>query len=104
MDIAPVIGTPIRFPPGRVAIRLGSEHKLAYKRLYGQYQTVVGGIPVLRDGDFDGRAVKLTPLELRALNRGFESLNEHTGPAAQGVFSAQERTRNRLFKKLQHLS
>ncbi len=64
-------GSRVRFPPGRVGVRLDERHRAAYRRLYGQYATVLSDLPVLRDGDFDGRLLKLKPGQLKALNRAF---------------------------------
>ena len=96
-------GRPVRFPPGRVAIRLTPEHRLAYRRLYARYQTILEGLPVLRDRDFDGRDVKVTPAQLAALNRAFASLGED-GNAPRTVFEAQHDQKTRLFKRTQYLS
>ena len=104
MEIEPVRGTPFRFPPGRVAIRLGEQHRLAYRRLYNRYRSILDGLPVLRDRDFDGRAVKVTPAQVDALNRAFASLAATQEPGAGVVFEAQADARSRLFKRTQYLS
>lgn len=101
--IEPIAGEATRFPPGRVVIRLDERHRSAYRRLYRAYRTVLDGLPVLRDRDFDGRAMKVTPAQLEALNAAFASLRNPDGPP-QSVFEAQEAGRTRLFKRLQHLS
>lgn len=103
MPYEPIVGTPLRFPPGRVAVRLDEGHRLAYRRLYQRYQSVLAGLPVLRDRDFDGRAVRMTAQELTALNQALAGLEEPAG-APQDAFGAQERARTRLFKRLQFLS
>ena len=107
MTTEPVIGAiegkSVRFPPGRVAIRLNEGHKSAYRRLYGHYQSILAGLPVLRERDFDGRAVTVTSSQLDALNRAFAALSEVDAPSGN-VFSAQEASRKRLFKRLQYLS
>jgi hypothetical protein len=103
VEIEPVEGTPVRFPPGRVAIRLNERHRRAYRALYAHYRTVLDGLPVLRERDFDGRAVKVTPAQLDALNRAFASLGA-TKRLPANVFDAQERSRQGLFKRLQYLS
>lgn len=103
MEIEPVVGTPVRIPPGRVAIRLDERQKSAYRALYAGYRTVLDGLPVLREREFDGRAVNVTPRQLEALNRAFASLAAAEPPPAN-VFDAQERSRQRLFKRLQYLS
>ena len=60
MATEPIVGKAVRFPPGRVEIRLGPEQRSPYRRLYAAYGTVLDGLPVLRDRDFDGRAVSVT--------------------------------------------
>ncbi|MBI5285727.1 MAG: hypothetical protein HY874_11595 [Chloroflexi bacterium] len=104
MAIEPVSGQPARFPPGRVVIRLGEEHRRAYRTLYGHYRTVIDGLPVLRERDFDGRAVRVTAAQLAALNRAFAALPEPGEARGTSAFSAQEQAKNRLFKRLQYLS
>ncbi len=103
MPYEPMVGTPLRFPPGRVAVRLDEGHRLAYRRLYQHYQSVLAGLPVLRDRDFDGRAVRMTARELAALNQAFAGL-EGPASAPHDAFQAQEQVRTRLFKRLQFLS
>ena len=104
MDIEPITGVPARFPAGRVRIRLGEEHRGRYQALYAHYGTVVDGLPVLGERDFDGRTVTVTLAELESLNRGLASLGAHDGPAPSTAFGGQERAKNRLFKRLQYLS
>lgn len=103
MPFEPIVGTPLRFPPGRVAVRLDEGHRLAYRRLYQHYQSVLAGLPVLRDRDFDGRVVRMTARELAALNQALAALDV-PAQASQDAFEAQERVRTRLFKRLQFLS
>ncbi|MHB8376938.1 MAG: hypothetical protein ACYDEB_08285 [Dehalococcoidia bacterium] len=103
MAYEPIVGTPLRFPAGRVGIRPGEEHRLAYQRLYQHYESVLSGLPVLRDRDFDGRVVKMTEGQLAALNEALAGLESSAGPP-RGAFEAQERARTRLFKRLQFLS
>jgi hypothetical protein len=74
-----------------------------YRDLYARYGTVLAGLPVLRESDFDERPVKVTPKELDALNKAFASLDSPAG-AGDSAFGAQEAGRTRLFKRLQHLS
>lgn len=100
---APIEGKPVRFPPGRVEIHLDSGHKSAYRRLYARYQSILAGLPVLRERDFDGRAVKITPDQLAALNAAFAGLAADGEPPGN-AFSKQEASRTRLFKRLQYLS
>lgn len=95
----------MRFPPGKIAVRLGPEHWSAYRRLYAAYGSVLSGLPVLRDRDFHGGSVKMTQAQLDALNDAFERLAtsaEH--PRNGSAFAGQERGRTSLFKRLQHLS
>ena len=101
--LPPVDGKSVRFPPGRVEIRLDERHKSAYRRLYARYQSILAGLPVLRARDFDGRGVKVTPAELGALNRAFASLQPDEA-AAENAFAGQEASRTKLFKRLQFLS
>ncbi|MBF6598988.1 MAG: hypothetical protein IVW36_00580 [Dehalococcoidia bacterium] len=104
MRLEPITGTPVRLPPGRVAVRLGARYRLPYQRLYQRYQTQLTNLPVLRASDFDGRTVKLTPAQLEALNDAFAAYPEPSDGAAGGVFDAQERGRTELFKRTQFLS
>lgn len=104
MEIEPLQGTPVRFPPGRVEIRLDQRRCRAYKALYASYRTVLEGLPILHEQDFDGRAVKVTPAQLEALNRAFASLGAQPSQRVGVAFEAQERSKDRLFKKLQYLS
>jgi hypothetical protein len=105
MAFEPIVGTPVRFPPGHVAVRLDARYRLPYRRLYRRYQTQLAGLPVLRDRDFDGRAVKMRPGELEALNAALARvLGGSANGAALGPFGAQERVRTGLFKRLQYLS
>lgn len=102
--MGPITGKPVRFPPGRLAIRLGEEHWFAYRLLYGRYQSYLAGLPVLRARDFDGRAVMVTREGLDALNRGFASLRDGRADTDGSPFGGQAQTRTRLFKRLQSLS
>jgi len=104
MDIAPITGVPTRFPPGRVRIRLDEEHRKAYQVLYAHYGTVIDGLPVLRERDFDGRPVTLGVEQLEALNRALANLSGPAQPPGTSAFGAQEQAKTRLFKKLQFLS
>ena len=101
--LSPIEGKPVRFPPGRLEIRLDERHKSAYRRLYAGYQSILAGLPVLRERDFDGRAVRVTPAELAALNAAFAGLAAD-GSAPENPFSKQEASRTQLFKRLQFLS
>jgi hypothetical protein len=104
MSLEPITGTAVRFPPGRIAVRLGPQYLLPYQRLYKHYQTQVTALPILRTQDFDGRVVKLTPAQLDALNAAFATYGEPTNGSGGDVFAAQERGRTRLFKRTQFLS
>lgn len=101
--LTPLEGKPVRFPPGRLEVRLDERHKSAYRRLYARYQSILAGLPVLRARDFDGRAVKVTPAELEALNAAFASLSAPAG-RPETAFGAQESDRTRTYKRLQFLS
>jgi hypothetical protein len=104
VSFEPIQGEPVRFPPGKVAIKLGPERLSDYRRLYAQSGTDLAGLPKLRARDFDGRMVRVTPGELVALNDALARL--HAPPARQtgSVFEAQEQRKTRLFKRLQYLS
>jgi hypothetical protein len=104
MTFEPIVGTPVRFPPGRVEVRLNAGHRSAYRRLYALYRTIIDGLPVLReDRDFDGRPVRMSAAQLEALNAAFASLAASSSDGG-GAFDAQESGRTRLFKRLQYLS
>ena len=104
MPTEPIVGKAVRFPPRRVEIRLEPEQRSPYRRLYAAYGTVLDGLPVLRDRDFDGRAVVVTQRQLEALNQAFAKLADEGSATAEGVFSTQEARRTQLFKRLQYLS
>jgi hypothetical protein len=104
MEYAPIEGKPVRFPPGRVQIRLTPEHRQGYRALYARYQSILGGLPVLRERDFDGRKVLVSSAQLDALNEAFAKLDNPKAPAPGSVFESQEEARKRLFKRLQYLS
>ncbi len=104
MEIPPIEAKPSGLRPGRVSVRLGPEHRRAYQVLYAQYRTIFDSLPVLRERDFDGRAVSMTKAQLDALNQAFASLAAPQQPAADSPFAGQERTKQRLFKRLQYLS
>lgn len=104
MELEPITGTPVRLPPGRVAIRLDERYRLPYRRLYDRYESYLSGLPVLRDRDFTGRRVLVTPAQLEALNAGLRKLAQENGAAPPTPFGQQERAKKRLFKRLQFLS
>lgn len=105
MAIEPIAGSPVRIPPGRVAIRLNDAHRSAYRRLYARYGTMLDGLPVLReDRDFDGRAVKVTPAQLQALNDAFARVDAGGRNGPTSPFAGQEAAKTKLFKRLQFLS
>jgi hypothetical protein len=104
MKYEPIQGKPVRFPPGRLEIRLNQEYKSEYRALYARYQSILAGLPVLRDRDFDGRPVKVTGAQLDALNRAFARLAEPSHEQAGTAFASQEAAMSRLFKRLQYLS
>ena len=74
MALEPIAGTPARVPPGRVVVQLNDEHRRAYRMLYARYRTILDGLPVLRDRDFDGRRVKMNAAQLDALNAAFAGI------------------------------
>ena len=104
MEYTPIEAKPVRFPPGRVQIHLTPEHRMGYRKLYASYQSILGGLPVLRDRDFDGRNVLVTAAELEALNGAFAKQTGQGAGRAGTVFESQEEARRRLFKRLQYLS
>ena len=77
---------------------------MGYRTLYGRYQSILAGLPVFRERDFDGRAVVVTGAQLDALNTAFERLGEPKAERHTSVFESQEEVRRRLFKRLQFLS
>jgi len=85
-------------------VRLDDSHRRLYRRLYARYATVLDGLPVLRDRDFDGRPVRMTRAQLDSLNRAFASLEAESGSTPPVPFAAQSQGRSRLFKRLQYLS
>lgn len=104
-EIGTVEGKPLRLPPGRLAVKLTPAQALAYRTLYGRYGTVLAGLPVLRERDLAGRRLTLRRTEVEALNAAFAKLQAAPdGGQADAAFSAQERSKNRLSKRLQHLS
>jgi len=104
MEFNPIEGHPVRFPPGLVAIKLNKSQLMDYRRLYSRSSTDLAGLPKLRQRDFDGRTVHITQAELDALNGALASLHAPLHRGTGSVFEAQERSRTRLFKRLQHLS
>lgn len=104
MEIPPVEAKSGGLRPGRVTIRLSEEHRKAYEVLYAQYRTIFDSLPVLRERDFDGRAISLTKAQLDALNGSFASLAKPDEPDGMSPFEVQDRAKRRLFKRLQYLS
>ena len=104
MELEPIEGKPVRFPPGRVEIRLNPTHRSAYRVLYARYQSILAGLPVLRERDFDGRQVKVTASEFDALRRAFAGPSEAGAHRQGAAFESQEASKERLFKRLQYLS
>lgn len=104
MEYSPIQGKTVRFPPGRVQIQLTPEHRIGYRALYARYQSILGGLPVLRERDFDGRNVLVTAAQLEALNGAFAKLAGQDGSHPATAFESQEEARRRLFKRLQYLS
>lgn len=104
MVLAPIEGKPVRFPPGKIAVRLTQEHWRAYRELYASYQSILAGLPVLRERDFDGRRVLMSPQQLESLNGALASLDGPPGGKPGSAFGSQEASRSGLFKRLQYLS
>ena len=105
MELEPLVGVPVRFPPGHVAVRLDEGHRHAYRQIYATYRSNFGDLPVLRDRDFSGSPVKLSRRALSALNRAFSSFaSEGQGSRTGSAFEAQERDRSDLFRRTQFLS
>jgi hypothetical protein len=104
MAFEPIRGRPARFPPGKVMVTLGPERLLDYRRLYARSATDLGGLPKLREGDFDGRTVSMSAAELHALNHALAHLNAPRRRATGNAFETQEQHKTRLFKRLQYLS
>jgi hypothetical protein len=102
--LPPLQGSDVRFPPGRVRVRLDEAYRWPYRRLYNGYRAGLDGLPVLRDRDFDGRAVLMTRGQLEALNRALASLAAPPARRTNAPYEAQEDTKKRLFKRLQFLS
>jgi len=103
MELPPIEAKSGGLLPGRVTVRLGTEHRRGYELLYSQYRTIFDSLPVLRERDFDGRHISMTRAQLEALKQAFASLAEPE-PASVSPFEAQDRTTRRLFKRLQYLS
>lgn len=103
LEIEPIIGKRILFPPSQLAIRLDEGHRRAYRRLSGLVFPLAG-VPALKDHDFDGRSLKLTRRQLATLNRAFSSLNRPAEPGMQGAFEEQEQWLSDHFKEMQLLS
>lgn len=103
MEYEPISGISTRFLPGHVRIRLNQDHRRSYRALYARYQSILAGLPVFRERDFDGRAVRITAIQLEALNRALSVLAGDS-PPGEAAFSGQEAARSRLFKQLQYLS
>ena len=105
MEFEPLVGTPVRFPPGHVAVRLDDGHRRAYREIYATYRSNFTDLPVIRDRDLDGgRPVKLSRRALNALNRAFASFAGPPGSRTGSAFEAQERDRSDLFRRTQFLS
>jgi len=102
VEITPIIGERLLFPPSRVAIRLDEGHRRAYRRLYGLLFPLAG-VPALKDHDFDGRALKLTRRQLAALNRAFADLGRLVAPGMRGAFRGRSKALTNHFKEMQFL-
>lgn len=100
VEIPPIVGKRIFFPPGHVAICLDDGHRRAYLRLYG-LSWPLPGVPELKDRDFDGRTIKLTRSQLAALNLAFLSPRDHARTGRRSAFEAQEQFLTKHFKEMQ---
>ncbi len=104
MEFKPVEGKPVRFPPGKVAIKLSKDRWMDYRRAYSRSSTDLAGLPRLRERDFDGRTVLVSQAQLDALNAAFFRLHAPRAAETGTVFEAQERFKTRLFKRTKTLS
>jgi len=104
MGFEPIEGKAVRFPPGKVAITLGKDRLMDYRRLYARSSTDLAGLPKLRERDFDGRTVTISRSELDALNATLTRLHTPAPHRTGSVFEAQERFKTRLYKRTQFLS
>ena len=105
MAVETITGKARRFPPPPgVEVRLTQEHYRLYRSLYARYATNLEGLPVLRERDFDGRAVRITQAQLDALNRAFVAATAPPPGDAGSPFDQQAEGRSKLFKRLQFLS
>lgn len=104
MEVPPIEAKSGGLRPGRVTIRLDAEHRRAYEVLYSQYRTIFDSLPVLRERDFDGRPVTVTKAQFEALQQAFASLAAPEQAASDSPFARQAQAKQRLFKRLQHLS
>jgi hypothetical protein len=104
MDFEPIEGKPVRFPPGKVAVQLGKDRLMDYRRLYARSGTDLAGLPKLRERDFDGRTITISRSELDALNDALARLHTPRPRETGSVFEAQERFKARLYKRTQFLS
>ena len=101
--VEPITGKPLFLRPGSTRVRLGEEHRRAYRRLYG-LQFPLAGVPALKDHDFDGRSITVTTSQLAALNRAFASLHRQAESGARNSFGGQERFLTEHFQEMQFLS
>lgn len=107
MDVEPLEGKSVRFPPGRVEVRFDESRRQAYRAIYARYHTFLDpDLPVLRERDLDGRAIKLTRAQLAALNSAFARLATVSKVDGKpgSVYEAQARVKSRQTKKIQYLS
>ena len=105
MPFEPITGKNKRFPPPPgIEVRLAPDHQRLYRTLYARYATNLEGLPVLRDRDFDGRAVRMSQAQLDALNRAFAAESEPGLSSGESPFDRQAEGRSSLFKRLQYLS
>ena len=103
ITVDPIIGHSVRFPPGHVSITLNADHRRAYLRLYGTYFPLAD-VPALKDDDFDGRSIRMSKRQVKALNRRFLALADMADPGLPGAFRDQERSFEKNAKAMQFLS
>jgi hypothetical protein len=108
MDVPPIPSKRVLLgPPGTVQVRLDDGHRRLYRRVYARYMTIFENVPALTDRDFDGRPVRMSASQLRALQDAFAAVaadGDDDDPTHGSTFDAQAHGRSRLFKRLQYLS
>lgn len=103
IEVAPIVGNSVLFPPGYVSITLTPEHRNAYGRLYG-LTFPLADVPELKDRDFDGHTIKMRRRQLAALNSKFRALHDDQPSGPPGPFRDQEHELTQRSKEMQFLS